>query len=125
MNIRHGINLVLVAGSLLFTLQLHAQEYVVWSGGIGLDERETAPKDGTKLVFAAEEGKFVANVKVQVMDASGKKLVDTVSDGPWLILKLPAGRYSVQAQVNSAAQGGNIDVSEGNQEFAFKFTLGR
>ena len=122
MNVRHAITLVF-ALSLLPTQVLHAQDYIVWSGGIGLDERETAPKDGTRLVFFAEEGKFVADVKVQVTDAAGKLLVDTVIDGPWLILKLPAGRYRVQAQVNGAAQGGNIEVDSGSQEFGFQFKL--
>lgn len=100
---------------------------VLWSGGIGADERETAPKDGTRLVFFAEGGSFVSAVKVQVSDSSGKAVVDTVTNGPWLILRLPAGRYRVKAELEgAAAQGGMIEVAEGsNREFAFQFRLGQ
>lgn len=121
------IRLTLLLATLSLATTATAQDgYVVWSGGIGADERETAPQEGTKLVFFAEGGKFVAQVKVQVKDADGKVLVDTTCPGPWLILKLPAGRYQVQAQMPSAAaQGGNIEVLDGkNQEFSFRFTLG-
>jgi hypothetical protein len=114
---------LLLANCCLATATALAQDYVVWSGGIGADERESAPQQGTKLEFFAEGGKFVAEVKVQVKDSGGKVLVDTVSEGPWLVLNLPAGRYSVLAQVNGAKQGGYIEVDGSTQKFSFMFAM--
>lgn len=122
MNVRPFTS-ALLSVTLALSLPLQAQSPVLWSGGIGEEERATAPAEGTKLVFFAEGGRFVANVKVQVSDAGGKLLVDTVVDGPWLILRLPAGRYRVQAETGGSRQGGIIEVGEGSREFAFKFSL--
>lgn len=96
-------------------------EALVWTGGIGTEERAAAPKDGTKLVFFVETGNFLSNVQVVVKDASGKEVVNATSKGPWMILKLAPGRYSVNAAVGGQAQGGTIEVTEGNQEFAYMF----
>lgn len=96
-------------------------EALVWTGGVGLEERDAAPKEGTKLVFFVETGNFLANVQVVVKDASGKEVVNATSKGPWMILKLAPGRYSVNASVAGQTQGGTIEVTTGNQEFAYMF----
>jgi hypothetical protein len=99
-----------------------AQGVVVWSGGVGTDERESAPTTGTKLVFFVESGSFLSGVQVLIKNANGAEVVNTVSTGPWLILNLPSGRYQVTATRSEGnAQGGYIDVDGSNQEFAYMF----
>jgi hypothetical protein len=106
----------------LFSLGTQAQDYIVWNGGITSEERATAPTTGTKLVFFIESGSFLSDVKVRVKDMQGKVLVDTLSEGPWLILNLPAGQYSVRAEVDGSAQGGVITIEEGvSREFGYMF----
>ena len=115
-----------LAIAVLLTLSLPAvaqDDPVVWTGGIGIAERESAPKEGTKLVFFAEGGDFLSKVHVVIKDASGKEVVDAVSDGPWMILNLAPGSYSVHASVGDNAQGGRIEVSGGSQEFGYMFKL--
>tara|TARA_R110000772_G_scaffold171612_4_gene283498 strand:- start:1645 stop:1986 length:342 start_codon:yes stop_codon:yes gene_type:complete len=100
-----------------------AQNYILWNGGVGADERELAPSEGTRLVFFVESGSFLAGVEVTVKDMQGNELVNTLSNGPWLILDLPEGKYQVNAQINeNNAQGGLINVDNSNQEFAYKFS---
>jgi hypothetical protein len=100
---------------LVLAQTVNAQNAVVWSGGIGVDERAAAPATGTKLVFTAKQGNFLANVHVTIKDAHGKVVVDTVSPGPWLILDLPAGSYHVRAEVDGKVQGMKMTVGEKKQ----------
>lgn len=101
-----------------------AQDYILWNGGVGADERELAPTDGTRLVFFADSGSFLANVHVIIKNMTGRELVNTISKGPWLILDLPEGQYQIQASLHETnIQGGLISVDESNQEFAYKFNL--
>jgi len=99
-----------------------AQELVVYNGGIGSDEREAVTATGTRLVFFQEGGAFVARVEVQIQDQNGREVLNTTSLGPWLILKLPRGRYQVQASLDPTnTRSGYIEVDAGNEEYAFMF----
>lgn len=98
-------------------------ELILWSGGISFDERSEAPAAGTKLVFFVESGSFLASMKVSVKDESGEELVNFSDTGPWLILDLPEGKYSVIAErSNGDTQSAVITVDAGiTQEFSFRF----
>lgn len=95
---------------------------VVWNGGITIDERESAPTDGTRLEFFVAAGNYLADIAVSITDESGREIVNTTTDGPWLILSLNPGRYQVIARRrNGDTQSLVIDVAEGNQRFGFAF----
>lgn len=72
------------------------------SGGVGQDE-SSAMKAEVKhyplsLVFSAgKRGEYLAAVPVKIRDHSGKTVLDTVSSGPIMLVKLPAGRYRIAA----------------------------
>ena len=103
-------------------ISMAASEVIVFNGGISQEERATAPAGGTRLVFFVRSGSFLSNVTVNVKNAAGAEVVNTVTRGPWLILNLPDGRYHVVASIPSGeAQGLDIDVM-GNREFGFMFT---
>lgn len=87
------------------------------SGGIGLDESEAlkaAAKDyPLALTFAAQrDGKadYVANVAVSIQDAHGKQVLKAESEGPYMLVKLPAGSYKVSATFNGKAQDREVTV---------------
>lgn len=111
---------IILAGSLSLA---ESREFVLWSGGISEEEREEAPDEGTKLVFFVKSGSFLADIKVSVKDQSGQELVNTVSPGPWLILNLPDGSYSVVAQRSNGDVQSLIISVVGNEarEFGFVF----
>ena len=92
-----------------------AGEISYLSGGVGKPEREqlrALEKDfNLKLVFSAADGKYVANVKIVVSDAKGRKLLEHVADGPFFMARLPAGEYSVAATFAGKTQTRKIGVA--------------
>jgi opacity protein-like surface antigen len=71
------------------------------TGGIGSDEaqafRSAAAQYNLRLTLAAVSGEFFAGVRVTLRDAQGNTVVEAVSDGPYLFLNVPPGRYQVTA----------------------------
>lgn len=84
------------------------------SGGVGTestDHLNLLAKDfNLKLVFALKSGNYVSSVKVTIADASGKQLLDTTSEGPWFLAKLPAGNYQIAATFAGKAEKRTIAV---------------
>ncbi len=84
------------------------------SGGVGttsLDRlRSLAGDFNLKLVFALKSGDYVSSVNVTIADAAGKQLLDTTSEGPWFLAKLPAGNYQVVATFAGKAEKRTIAV---------------
>jgi hypothetical protein len=89
------------------------------SGGIGFDERKALKemgKDyGLKLVFAASGGAYLADVNVQIKDASGAKIFEAVSEGPWFYANLRPGEYTVYVTVTGDTLNKTAQVKEGSQ----------
>lgn len=85
------------------------------SGGVGtesLDQlRSMAREFNLKLVFALNSGDFLSDVRVVINDAKGKTVLDALSDGPWFLSKLPAGKYQVVATLSGKAEKRQIDVT--------------
>ncbi len=90
------------------------------SGGVGHEEASALKAEAKNyplsLVFTAgPRHAFVSEVKVTIKDKAGKVVLDSTSDGPIMLVKLPAGEYridavqgdaSLQRKVHVAAQGG-------------------
>jgi hypothetical protein len=71
------------------------------SGGAGteaVDRLRAMEKNfNLKMVFALNSGEYLADVKVTVVDAANKVVLDTMSEGPLLLARLPPGSYQVNA----------------------------
>ena len=71
------------------------------SGGVGTDSidrlNSLAGDFNLKLVFALKSGAYVSDVRVAIADAAGKTLLDTTSEGPWFLTRLPVGNYQIVA----------------------------
>jgi hypothetical protein len=71
------------------------------TGGVGIGERqameEMAKGYNLKMVFAKVEGNYLADIPVAIMKPTGEKVLETVTNGPWLFAKLPPGQYTVKA----------------------------
>ena len=78
------------------------------SGGVGIGEREHLREMyknyDLKLMFAMQDGDYLANVGVVVENAKGEKVLDVNSPGPWFYTKLEPGMYTVKA----TAQGNTV-----------------
>jgi hypothetical protein len=90
-------------------------EITYLSGGVGKPEREQLQalekEFNLKLVFTQVDGKFVAAVRVVVSDATGRKLLEHVADGPLFMARLPAGEYSIAATFAGSTQTRKVDVA--------------
>lgn len=90
-------------------------EYV--SGGIGKGERDALKKMeknfDVKFVFAMEKGNYLSKVVTVIEDSGGKDLLHTVSDGPWLYVKLPNGAYTVSAVHEDEKMTRKVKVDNG------------
>ena len=91
---------------------------VTWiSGGIGKAQadamRGIASRYNVRLVMAQARrprAAFVALVPVKIRDAKGRVVLDIRTDGPFLFLKLPPGRYAVRAVFAGHALSKSLQV---------------
>lgn len=85
------------------------------SGGIGDDEiaamKAAAARYPLELVFVGKDGSYLAGNPVVVRDASGQVVLDTQSDGPFLLARLPPGRYAVKATYLDQSREQRVSVS--------------
>jgi len=109
-----GSSLLLCGAAVLLAQGSAGAEPAYLAGGIGTSGREelAAVQDqySLKLVFAYTTGSFLANVVVEIADARGEALLDTVSSGPWMLVKLPPGRYRVTGTLNGVVRSTEVEV---------------
>ncbi|WP_322999067.1 carboxypeptidase regulatory-like domain-containing protein [Castellaniella sp.] len=87
------------------------------SGGIGIDEstsfKDAMGKFPLSMTFdQMEQGKgdYVADVQVAITDAHGTPVLDTTAQGPYLLAKLPDGRYQVKATYQHRTQTRDVTI---------------
>ena len=85
------------------------------TGGVGQDEAAAMKAAENSYPLALEfvkrappNGEFLANVDVTIKNRSGDTVLTTTSDGPFLLAKLPAGRYTVVAEVDGQTKTRSI-----------------
>lgn len=69
--------------------------------GIG-EEHQNDPRWSAfplKIVFAGKDGQWVTDADISIT-RDGTGLLDVHCGGPWLLVKLPAGRYRVAGQMD-------------------------
>jgi len=109
------------AGDLQTLIDAHIA-YV--NGGIGIDEadelRTEARKYPLELMFsrrgAGERAEFVADVHLQILDATGRVVVDRASQGPIFLARLPDGQYTISAEFQGRTQTRRIALGNGRRE---------
>jgi hypothetical protein len=88
------------------------------SGGIGESELEMmqgrAKDFSLEFVFVQklkQKEEFLANVNLKIQDAHQNIVVDTVTDGPYLFVNLPKGKYAVTAEYGGEIKRQKVYVS--------------
>jgi hypothetical protein len=78
------------------------------SGGISsdaVDRLRSMERDfNLKMVFALGSGEYLSDVKVEVVDSSNRVVLDALTEGPWLLARLPPGSYQVKASYGRATE---------------------
>ena len=122
-SLRAALLLPLVAAQLLSGLAGAAEppertqgEIRYMTGGVGQEEsqalRAAASRFSLAMTFTAETGQYLSDVQVAIRNRAGDPVFETVSEGPMVLVNLPAGAYTVAA------------TSEG-RTLTKKITLGR
>lgn len=96
------------------------------SGGVGedsLQRMQALSKDfNLKVIFALKAGNYVSDVAVAISDARGAKVLETVSEGPWFLAKLPPGKYQFTATYESESLTSTATIpATGQRELIFRW----
>ncbi len=85
------------------------------SGGIGSDQvtaMNAAAKDYALMLTCSvqDTGAYLADVKVSITDKAGTVVLETVTDGPILLVRLSPGQYRVSADSNGAVVEKTVQI---------------
>ena len=89
------------------------------SGGVGSDEalalRQELKNYPLGLIFSeGKRGAYLADVHVTLKDEKGRVVLDTVSGGPIMLVKVAPGNYKVSAQVRGTTRQRDVSVPAGS-----------
>jgi hypothetical protein len=94
------------------------------SGGVGLDESKALQAAQSQwplsLRFTGPGSDFLADVHVRVVDAHNGDVLSTTARGPYMLVKLRPGRYTVHAQYKDRDQSKAVTIpAKGTAKTAF------
>ncbi|AOJ63661.1 carboxypeptidase regulator [Burkholderia ubonensis] len=97
------------------------------SGGVGQDESTAFQRNEAAwplaLRFTGAGGEFLADVHVRITDAKGAEVLKTDARGPYMLVKLPPGRYMVQASYQGKDETHSVTVTaKGGAKQAFSWS---
>ncbi|SIT38345.1 conserved exported hypothetical protein [Paraburkholderia ribeironis] len=98
------------------------------SGGVGRDEstalRQARSQWPLSLLFTGPGSAYVADVQVQIANASGTTVLDTTSHGPHMLVRLAPGRYTVNATYSGVSRKQTVNVrGNGSARATFSFPV--
>ncbi|MFM0091043.1 carboxypeptidase regulatory-like domain-containing protein [Paraburkholderia sediminicola] len=114
------------AGSLPQIQQQGDVSYV--SGGVGQDESKALEHVRShwplSMQFTGPSSDFLADVHVQIVDVHNNEVLRADSQGPFMLVKLRPGRYTVHASYKNRNQTKTVNVaSKGSTQAAFYWNV--
>ncbi|WP_175794159.1 carboxypeptidase-like regulatory domain-containing protein [Burkholderia ambifaria] len=96
------------------------------SGGIGKDQSTAFEHSEAAwplaLRFTGPGGEFLADVHVRIVDAKGTEVLKTDARGPYMLVKVPPGRYTVHASYQGSDESRAVTVgAKGGAKAAFRW----
>jgi len=111
---KRTILMALMTTSLISGVVYADDRLPVWTGGIGSAEREqveqTQAEYTLKLVFTGEGGMYVSRVQVRITDKDGAEVVNTTTQGPYLLADLEPGKYVVETNAEGTTKKFNVTL---------------
>jgi len=100
-----------------------------FSGGIGTDEaraiRDDAKNHTLALEFLERQGKAIvysSGEQITITDKSARVIVQAESDGPLMMVDLPAGSFQVTAINDGRSQTKSVEISpKGHTHLVFQW----
>jgi hypothetical protein len=98
------------------------------SGGVGLDESKALQQAQSQwplsLRFTGPSAEFLADVHVRVVDAHNSEVLNTTARGPYMLVRVRPGRYTVHAQYKDNEQSRAVTVpAKGTAKTAFIWNM--
>ncbi|MFM0645666.1 carboxypeptidase-like regulatory domain-containing protein [Paraburkholderia bryophila] len=105
----------------------HKGDVAFVSGGVGQDESKALQHAQSQwplsLRFTGPGSDFLADVHVRVVDAHDGEVLSTTSRGPYMLVKLRPGRYTVHAQYKDRDQSKAVTIpAKGSAKADFYWT---
>jgi hypothetical protein len=94
------------------------------TGGVGEDEvqafRAAAANYNLRMTFASKTGSYLSDIDVTITSGAGRSVLTFRTEGPFLFVRLPAGRYQIRAQTRHITETRKIQVpARGGAELRF------
>ncbi|WP_250463332.1 carboxypeptidase regulatory-like domain-containing protein [Caballeronia sp. GAFFF2] len=98
------------------------------SGGVGLDESHALQREQAhwplSLRFTGPTADYLSGVHVRIVGGKGGEVLSTDSMGPYMLVKLPAGSYTVYAKYKDQEKKQSVNVSgPGKAKAAFHWSI--
>jgi hypothetical protein len=96
------------------------------SGGVGEESQARlaaqAAQFNVRVIFALKAGNYLSGVEASVWDGSGKPVFSTVTEGPWLYLRLAPGNYVMRAALGGQKQEQKLVApAQGSRQLVFRW----
>src|SRR3954447_15836888 len=93
------------------------------TGGVGKDEADAirrAAKSWPLLIelsaAAAARAEYISDTQIKIKDKSGNTVLDTTADGPYILVKLPPGKYGLDATHESRTIHRDVTIQRGQNK---------
>jgi hypothetical protein len=98
------------------------------SGGVGLDESRALLREQAhwplSLRFTGPTADYLSNVHVRIVGGKGGEVLSTDSMGPYMLVKLPPGSYTVYAKYKDQEKKQAVTVAgPGKAKAAFHWSI--
>jgi hypothetical protein len=97
------------------------------AGGVGKDESDAiqqVAKSWPLMLELAEASpprpQYISDVQIRIKNKSGNTVLDANADGPFLLVKLPPGKYGIDATYESRTIHRDVTIRDGQNR---KLTL--
>ena len=97
---------------------MHAGDVSYLTGGIGSSEaesmREAAKDYALEIVFVQklkQQEEFISDVKVKIKDSQKNTVLDVTTEGSFLLVNLPNGKYIITAEFNNDTKQQKVNVA--------------
>ena len=108
-------------------LQEQTQGSVTYiSGGISSDEADAMkaaavsyPLSLELAVAGPQRSPYIADARVEIRDQQGNAVLDTTSEGPFLLVRLPSGTYKLDVRWNGAEKEATVQVVADRHQHVF------
>jgi hypothetical protein len=96
----------------------HSGNIAYLSGGVGSDQssaiKSVMHQYPLSLEFVGKRSggnEYLADVSVRISNAHGTVVLNATAHGPFMLLSLPDGRYTVTARHDGKTQSRNVDIA--------------